>query len=1218
MTWSMTPGNGRFQREETRYQGLDFGVPSPDVTLVNSGLLPRVEAGSVFRLEPDVHHGLAYPSMLGGHGSLQTIGDINVSDLSTSTGFTLQDWTSDGLREKASASLETITSWTSASGIVSDEKVRAGNVVSTRLSANVRQPFAMPLSQLAIGDFNADGHSDLLAVQGYQYSDTDISTLLTRYYDPTSKHLFGSGWGSTFDLRLYNGISIYYPDHGLVHFGDDGFAKTPLVRDYLQRDGTDYRLIRSDGSFYTFNSLGQVSSITSSGKRVDVVYRGERPIALRDESGALTTLHYNTKGYISYITIPAHGTIRYHYDLQGRLSAVRNEYGDATIYGYDDQDHLIYADKGHITTAFRYSERGYLHSVTTRDATLSQNAATDNVGAVAQGAGGDLEQEAMRLSEEYLTGPTFTASKHAMPERVGGSITQVILDEAGRIIQRTDPLGRVERIRYDDTGQQAIYTDATDARWKLTYNEAGQLVGLIDPLRNTWSYTYDSLGRRTSVTNPIGETIVYRHDDRLRQVIEVLPSGTTTMVTYDTNRRPIRVVHSSGYTTVYRYDDRGNLLSVTDPSGTEITYTYDSEGRLWQVTDGLNHRTTYAYTSMGVLERITHPDGNVTHINFNPLTHTVETIDRSGATTRYGYDSQGRIVRLENALGERVRYLYDEAGRLHRIQQEVRDSAQFGVGEDSITSPSSSVELSYNARGQLISVLSTRGYREHYVYDTIGRLIRAIDARGFTSTYVYDDVSQVLRETDPLGVATQYAYDSEGRLKAVVRNAQANTPADSVTNVRTQYQYDNAGNLSEVNIAGTPVYRATYDAEHRRVTVTDHNGATTRYEYNAAGNVVSVVLPSGMHLHYTYDARNRITHVHSDSETIAYHYDDVVRQVTRIDTTGQTTVTYDALYRPVEVIAPTRERAVYYYDPPIGTASQQDVFHLSALLEEKASLTGAHPNGHTHQPSVTLLANGLPVAVQLSGGEQFFYQYDLNGNLTSLRTRYASDDADNALSIAYAYDGRNQVTHATFLSSFSASNQGETLSYDALGRLQAWRTSTGHEALFRYNDLGRLTTLEERTGVWSYRTQFAYDWAGQLIADSFYRYDWDTHGNLTSIRDGIRTVLPHGAHHTVVSEPPLPSQRRQQEPFIVSGLLNPFIQLPGASTTALLRSQQVGTFLVLPTGQQGSLAVELGQGSVHTSLLVQVAGWRPVLAAICIVVGLVLVALPRLLRLRTR
>src|SRR5262249_15397769 len=100
---------------------------------------------------------------------------------------------------------------------------------------------------------------------------------------------------------------------------------------------------------------------------------------------------------------------------------------------------------------------------------------------------------------------TFTDWAHvgADPD---GHVSRSIYDEAGRLLQSVDAMGKTTVFTYDADGHEPTATDPDVDSSRKVYDAAGNVIQSIDALGKITQYTYDADGRVTLTTDPDGHT----------------------------------------------------------------------------------------------------------------------------------------------------------------------------------------------------------------------------------------------------------------------------------------------------------------------------------------------------------------------------------------------------------------------------------------------------------------------------------------------------------------------------------------------------------------------------------------------------------------------------------------------------------------------------------------------------------------------------------------
>jgi len=638
--------------------------------------------------------------------------------------------------------------------------------------------------------------------------------------------------------------------------------------------------------------------------------------------------------------------------------------------------------------------------------------------------------------------------------------------------------------------QETAVRDRNGNGFTATYQSGGNRlpVTVTDSHGRNLSFTYDTNGNYGTVVDPISRTVAYTN----------------------AGNKLTQVTGADGGVTSYAYGTDARLSQVTDPRGNQVRLTYDGSGRVTSVnrvtntSTGAGETTTYSYL----------PYGSGDPASAVGRTRSVDP-NHSGTTTGtvYAVDGTGRVVRTLDALNRSRSSTYTANSNVATLTN----------GLSAVTT------LTYDARNNLTKVSSPSGS---------GGVAGASRSLAYTNpAYPYQPSSS----TDGQGNCSSPRYDSVGNPTDVYAGQGAN--CDTVTGgVRTQVAYQSA--------------TTTCGGKTGQVcTTTNGRGKSTRYTYNAAGDLITTAPPApigattltpdgvsrtinkvdgkGQTTRYTYDGNDRITSIRYAGATTCtpsagtcttYAYDGNGNLVTRQDTGGTTTYTYDKSNRPLGKTAPAGASSVTY--DPVGnvktftdsggtvTYTYDDANQLTGLVEPGGSCAGTV----TRCTRFAYDANGLRVKTTYPSGQAVSVQPDTAGRIASISGQrpptggqttgstfisrvytYGTATVDSSLrtsvtdevgaTTSYAYDRLNRLTGA------NTGTNAYTYSYDAAGnRLTSTQPSTGAQ-YYGYNDADQLCYIASTAGTQggatcptapTNATQFSYDANGNQATDVGY------------------------------------------------------------------------------------------------------------------------------------
>jgi RHS repeat-associated protein len=522
-------------------------------------------------------------------------------------------------------------------------------------------------------------------------------------------------------------------------------------------------------------------------------------------------------------------------------------------------------------------------------------------------------------------------------------VTKITLDAEGRILTRLRPDGSQLTYERDATSHRVVsYTNEREIVTQYTY-EKGDVTSITAPDRgtetfqyhplfrgviqhqdangNTSQYEYNAIGQLTLTTDPYGNTIentwqdyfctgtknqrgywtFYVPDqfDRIYTTTDARANSTLTL--YDSSGNIDYVVDRNGHVWDYLYDGKNQLDEATDPEGNRTAYTHDDSGLLLDMTNPRQFVTIYDYDTRGLVvevivadgtaaaETVTTlywPDGQV-HQSTDALNRTTtieplgtlaerrvkktDTLGRQYVTT---YDAAGNVISLVEPLGRITWYCYDDANRLIRTYAKTTATVMPNGNEGVY------VETEYDNVGNVLSVTDEVHVTTSYHYDQLNRRDQILDGEGGLTKFGFDENGNLVWQRDARGASVVHTYDEGDRLKWTDRwDRQLN--ANGSATVATE-------NWGPIVVTGAIVSDGAHSVQR---------------EYDSEGNV----------LHET-DARNHTT-------DFTYYDNNWLETVTQpLPGTGQhgrpvTTFEYNPNGAKAKVTDPQGRWVEYTYDP---------------------------------------------------------------------------------------------------------------------------------------------------------------------------------------------------------------------------------------------------------------------------------------------------------------
>nr|MBP9902674.1 putative Ig domain-containing protein [Verrucomicrobiota bacterium] len=371
--------------------------------------------------------------------------------------------------------------------------------------------------------------------------------------------------------------------------------------------------------------------------------------------------------------------MRFEYDLQGRLVATYDAYGNKRTLDFNlsSRTTTVFDALGN-PTVFTYDDRGNVL------------ANTDALGGTTRFTYNQLNQ-ITSITDPLGHRRTFT------------------FDANGALTAVTDPLGNATS--YAMSSNQFRITDALGRVSVQTFNAAGKIASASDAAGNTTSIEYDANGNPSSVVNALGQKVAEAtFDSKGRFVSSSNYLGLVESAGYDASGNVTRnAAVWRGFSgtnspteavVLHSYDAAGNKLSDTLPDGRTRSYEYDAAGRRVAFTDPSGQRSTILYNASGRILGTDFADGSVVRNVFDANNRLILITDRAPVGsqpdgTRVIYDALSRPVRVERIADVVVNVV---------TQQNLLSTVFAGSGP-----VISFVETNYDAASRPIGVLSSDG-----------------------------------------------------------------------------------------------------------------------------------------------------------------------------------------------------------------------------------------------------------------------------------------------------------------------------------------------------------------------------------------------------------------------------------------------------------------------------------------------------------------------------
>ncbi|MBO5312838.1 MAG: RHS repeat protein, partial [Clostridia bacterium] len=479
-----------------------------------------------------------------------------------------------------------------------------------------------------------------------------------------------------------------------------------------------------------------------------------------------TYYKYNTNGDVSDV-VSKRSRVSYTYDENHNLIQTKNYYHTFHPIGELNIDDLIaYCDEHQVlksTSTYTYDSYGLTATELTYDATNTQYINT-------------------RYSYDTSASSKMFGALKLVINSLGNTTEYFYDSDTCQLISVIESDDTGYYYTYDSIGNLIMVQPATvgttaepvtnSAEVEFVYNSNNQLESIVAN-GTTYVFAYDEFGNQESVSigdNQIVSQETNAYNGKVTKV--TYANGTTVEYTYDHLNRVTEIKYTNGTNTKvynYEYDSNGNLCkSIDSQNGTTTIYKYDASGRLVKMieydTEELknNFGVSYHYDEESRLQAVYYYNdylfNSTSYANLNNFYY-------------FAYNSDNSLKYINVSVGNteeyRISYTYDD---FSRYANKVID---FGNIDNTTTY---SYLSSSNATSALISQYTTSVATDagtlasqtfNYTYDEANQNITEIkDAYGnVLYRYVYDNLDRLVREDNSVTNKTYlYTYDNNGNI----------------------------------------------------------------------------------------------------------------------------------------------------------------------------------------------------------------------------------------------------------------------------------------------------------------------------------------------------------------------------------------------------------------------------------------------------------------------
>jgi RHS repeat-associated protein len=551
--------------------------------------------------------------------------------------------------------------------------------------------------------------------------------------------------------------------------------------------------------------------------------------------GRQTTQVLDSLERISSLQIGTLLPMSFTYETRGRLSTV-TQGTRVTSMAYDTNGFLAsVTDPLNLTTTFTYDADGRLTSSTLPDGRSISYASDANGNRTSVTPPG-------RSAHRFTYTPVNLQSTYAPPTISGTAVTNYSYDLDRKLTKISRPDGATISYGNDSAGRISSETTPT-ATINYTYDATtGNLASAIITGGESLAFGYIGLLLTSATwTGTVAGSVGLTYNNNFWTASESLNGGNTVSFSYDNDG----LLTQTGALSL-NYDSNGLLTSTTlgetqdsriyngfgelvSYSGSysgnplySISLSRDNSGRVvgkQETVNGKSSSDDYAYDVAGRLIQVTH------HITTSiqpsstagPLCPvwgcTPPPVISTGPIHSYSYDSNSNRLSEAMLFGTTVIGTYDAQDRM------------LTYGNASYT---------YTANGELVS-RTTGSETTSYQYDVLGNLIAATVPGGKAITYVIDAANHLVGRRVNGVLATGFLYDDDNLVAQLDGNNQ----------VVNQFVYGSRSNSPDYMLQAGITYRIFSDqlGSPRLVVNASTGQIAEQIDYDVFGNVTKDTNP---------------------------------------------------------------------------------------------------------------------------------------------------------------------------------------------------------------------------------------------------------------------------------------------------------------------------------------------------------------------------------------
>ncbi len=641
-----------------------------------------------------------------------------------------------------------------------------------------------------------------------------------------------------------------------------------------------------------------------------------------------------------------------------------------------------------------------------------------------------------------------------------GNITRI--GRSAESILITAPGGQQTTVALNADDFMASIANPQSETTRFEYTSKGLMTKLITPRDGTHEFEYDDFGLLTRDKDPVGgyKELSATNTRTSRSIMLRTAGGRTS--TYSSSISPVGTKTAVGVAASgvawNRTTDSSEKSTFTDSLGGVLTVERDADPRFGMqapLVKSSSLRLSSGLTSQ-MSESRTSELANSNDVL--SLRKSSRTLMINGNPWKAEYDATTRKETFRTPLGQVIGRTLDTAGRVTR--EEVTGLAPF--------------ELSYDGQGRLTSMSQGRSAFTLTYHGSTEQLQRLSDNSGNFTEFSYDDAGRVTRQTFSDGRSVAFGYDADGNTTSVQPPGRP----------EHRFEFTKTGELERYTApdGATTEYQYNLDGQFSQILRAD--GRKLDYGYDGNGRITSTTSPSGS-LGFTW-AGVQLTGITAPDVNVALSYEG--RFVKGMSWSGTVSGSVarsfnNNFFTASESVNGTPVSFAYDNDLLLSAAGGLTLQRNRQTSRITGSTLGGVTDSYTYDESGNVVGytasyNGAPLVT-------FTYQRDAMSRVSSVTETIGTGSATTG----YVYDAASRLKAVTS----GGSNIAE-YEYDANGNRTSLKTPLSTRAA-TYDDLDRLLTYDGLTFTYSAEGELSTRTAGG-VASSF---TYDTFGNLRNV-----------------------------------------------------------------------------------------------------------------------